>query len=525
MGRVNRNNSRKNIMIKKRLDYKAIIESMPDMIIVTDEDGIINYASPQWEAFLGYHPSEMIGKRRWDFMSETEAAKLKEKFFPYFDRRLPFYMLTHVMTHKQGHRIVIESSGTPIFSQRGEFNGYRVSNRDITHRSLSEDFDSQMKEDAYATLLKYQEIITHTSKMFMESPFDQLDHAINKSLSDVGNLLNICRVYIFEFNDTEQTMTNTYEWCATGIESTMDMLKDLSVDIFPWWMKKLRKNEVINVYNVNDMGEEQISEKAILLEQDIQSVLVVPMHVNNQLIGFIGFDAVLKRKRFQDEIHLIRMFSEIVGYAIQKRKDEHRILDSLLQVKETYTQTIEALSSLVEISDPFVSGHQRRVAKLSVAIAKQLKLPVEQQEALYMAAVLHDLGKTYIPSQILNKQGKLTEVEFDLVKTHPEYGYQVLKKINYPWPIAEMVYQHHERIDGSGYPRGLKGDDIIFEAQIIAVADTVEAISSHRPYRPALGLDFAISEIKRLKNIHFNGSVVDSCVYIFENGLFKFDEI
>ncbi len=243
-------------MSNKKLDYKAIVESMADMILITNQDGIINYASPQWEALLGYLPSEMIGKQRWDFMSEDETQKLQKKFFPYFRRRLPFYLLTHVLTHKEGHRVVVESSGIPIFNQHGDFNGYRVSNRDISNRSLSEDFDSLMKEDAYATLLNYQEVITNTSKMFMDSPFDQLDKAINLSLSEVGNLLSVCRVYIFEFDVAGLTMSNTYEWCAPKIESSIDLLQELSVDIFPWWMKKLQKNEVINVYDVNDMDEE-----------------------------------------------------------------------------------------------------------------------------------------------------------------------------------------------------------------------------------------------------------------------------
>jgi PAS domain S-box-containing protein/putative nucleotidyltransferase with HDIG domain len=505
-------------------DYKAIVESMVDMVIITDHEGIINYASPQWEALLGYHPSEMIGKRRWDFMNEEETKKLQEKFFPYFNRRIPFYLLTHSLTHKDGHRIVVESSGTPIFDSHGEFNGYRVSNRDITNRSLLEDFSSQMKEDAYATLLRYQEVITKTSKMFMDSPFDQLDHAINQSLTEVGNLLNICRVYIFEFDAGAQTISNTYEWCANGVESTMDQFQEMNVNSFPWLMRKLQNNEIINIFDVNKMGKVQIHEKRIFQQHYIQSVLIVPMHVNQKLIGSIGFYSVLKKKQFQDEIHLIQMFSEIVGYAIGKRNDEHRILVSLQQLKTTFTQTIEALSELVEISDPYTSGHQRKVAQLSLAIAKYLEFSQEQQDALYMAAVLHDLGKSYVPAQILNKPGKLTSIEFDLVKTHVEYGYQVLKKIDFPWPIAKMVHQHHERVDGSGYPFGLKGDEILIEAQIISVADVIEAISSHRPYRPAIGIDFAIEEIKRLKGIHFKSEIVDACVYLFENKLFHFEE-
>lgn len=505
------------------VDFKELIETMADMIIITDEDGIITYVSPQWKDVLGYSSEEMLGKRRWDFMSEVEASKLQEKFFPYFERRLPFYMLTHVMTHKNGDRVVIESSGTPIFSAAGDFEGYRVSNRDISNRSLSEDYQTQMKENAYTTLLKYQEVITNISKSFMDSPFDKLNIAINQSLADLGNLLRICRVYVFEFDEDAQTMSNTFEWCHDGIESTMDMLQNLSVDLFPWWMKKLHMNEVINVYDVNEMGEEQANEKQILLEQNINSVLVVPMQINQKLIGFIGFDAVLKHKRFQDEIHLIRMYSEIVGYALAKQKDEHRIIESMKQVKETFHQTVEAFSSFLEISDPYTSGHQIKVSQLAVAIAKQLNFKEDQLEAIYMASMLHDLGKLYIPLQILNKPGKLTDAEFELVKTHAALGYSVLKKIKFPWPIADMVLQHHERLDGTGYPYGLKGDEIMLEAQIIGVADSIESMSSHRPYRPSLGMGFALEEIKRLKGVFFREDVVDACVSIIEKGKFHFE--
>lgn len=505
------------------LDYKAIVESMADMIIITDEDGIITYVSPQWEKILGYTASEMMGHRRWDFMSEDEARKLQDKFFPYFERRLPFYMLTHVMTHKDGNRVVIESSGTPVFNKQGEFEGYRVNNRDITQRSLSEDYESQMKEDAYATLLKYQRVITNISKMFMDSPFDQLDVAINSSLSQLGTLLDVCRVYVFEFDLDHQTMSNTYEWCKHGIEPAIDMLQNLSVDIFPWWMIKLHQNEVINVYDVKDMDEHQFSEKNILIEQNIKSVLVVPMHVNQKLVGFIGFDTVLKHKKFQDEIYLIRMYSEIVGYALEKQKDEHRILQSLNQVKATFHQTIEAFSSFLEISDPYTSGHQKRVSKLAVAIAKKLGLSQDHQEAIGMASLLHDLGKLYIPLQILNKPGQLTHAEFELIKTHVTLGAQVLSKIEFPWPISDMVLQHHEKLDGSGYPHGLKGDEILIEAQIIGVADTVESMLSFKPYRPSIDKETTIHHLIEAKGKHYQEEIIEACIEIIKHVHFTFD--
>ncbi len=506
-----------------QLDYRDLVESSADMYVVTNEEGIITYASPQWKEVLGYTPDEMIGLKRWDFMFDEEVDTIKGRFFPYYRRQLPFYMLKHHLMHKNGSRIAIESSGKPIFNYKGDFKGYRVNNRNITTRSLREHVEIQYKEDAYTVLLEYQEVITRISKRFMDSPFDQLDKAINESLSVLGNLLSVCRVYVFEFSESCQTMNNTYEWCQTGIESTMEMLQDLSVDIFPWWIVKLHENEVINIYDVNEMDDDQINERTILLEQDIKSVLVVPMHVDQKLVGFIGFDAVLENKNFQDEIHLIRMYSEIVGYALVKQRDEHRILTSIQQVKKTFDQTVEAFSSILEISDPYTSGHQKRVAQLSIAIAKELQFSAEQQEALYMAALLHDLGKLYVPSQILNKPGKLTDIEFELLRTHSTCGYHILKNIDFPWPIADMVHQHHERLDGSGYPVGLKGEDILIEAQIIGVADIVEAMSSHRPYRPALGIESALEEINRLSGTQYHSSIVDVCIKLFRENSFKFD--
>ena len=508
--------------MQKELDYRAIVESMADMIIVTDEEGIIQYASPQWEGVLGYHPDQLVGHKRFDFMNEEESQKLKNDFLPYYHKRIPFYMITHNMLHKDGHEVEIESSGTPIFDNQGNFYGYRVSNRDMTTRKIKGQFDRIDDMDAYGTLLGYQEMITTISKMFMDAPFDQLKHRIWESMHEVGKLLDVDRVYIFEFDDSKSKMNNTYEWCNEEIEPAIDILQNLDTDVFPWWMKKLNLDEVINVYDVFTMGKEQVREKDILMEQGIKSVLVVPLRVHQDLIGFIGFDSVKKHKRFRDEIHLLRMYSEIVAYALAKQQDEQRIHDSLEQVKRTFHQTIEAFSSIVEISDPYTAGHQHRVAELAVAIGKHLRLEKDQLEALYMASLLHDLGKFYIPNQILNKPGRLSEIEFNLIKTHPTLGYEVLTKIDFPWPIADMVLQHHERVDGSGYPYGLEKDEIMIESKILCVADVVESISSHRPYRPALGLDFALREIKEQRGTLYDEKVVDACLFLFEHGRFHF---
>ncbi|MFH2220049.1 MAG: HD domain-containing phosphohydrolase [Pseudomonadota bacterium] len=199
----------------------------------------------------------------------------------------------------------------------------------------------------------------------------------------------------------------------------------------------------------------------------------------------------------------------------QKRSREEldRTLDNLQTVMKG---TIQAMAYTVETRDPYTAGHQQRVADLSRAIANEMGLPENQIEGVFMAGVIHDLGKISVPAEILSKPGRIPELEFSLIKIHPQSGYDILKGIEFPWPIAQIVLQHHERMDGSGYPRGLSGEDILIEARILAVADVVEAMASHRPYRPALGIDAALEEISANKNAHFDQDVVDACLKLFD---------
>ena len=177
----------------------------------------------------------------------------------------------------------------------------------------------------------------------------------------------------------------------------------------------------------------------------------------------------------------------------------------------------------MDTRDPYTAGHQQRVAQLASGIAQELRLPRKQQEAIKIAAALHDIGKIGIPSEILTKPATLNEVEFSLIKKHPEMGYDILKDIDFAYPIAQIVLEHQERMDGSGYPQGLKGKDILLEAKIIGVADVVEAMSSHRPYRPALGIDKALEEISQNRGILYDPKVVDACLKLFKEKGFKFE--
>jgi len=204
----------------------------------------------------------------------------------------------------------------------------------------------------------------------------------------------------------------------------------------------------------------------------------------------------------------------------EAEKERHASAERL---EQTLLQTIEAIASTVEARDAYTAGHQRRVATLASAIAREMGLSVDMIHGLYLAASIHDLGKIRIPAEILSKPGELSQIEFELIKTHPQAGYDIIKEVQFPWPIAQMLLQHHEHLDGSGYPQKLKAGQILLEAKILTVADTVEAMSSHRPYRASLGLNAALDEVAAQRGVLYDAAVVDCCIALFKENRFNFE--
>jgi PAS domain S-box-containing protein/putative nucleotidyltransferase with HDIG domain len=198
--------------------------------------------------------------------------------------------------------------------------------------------------------------------------------------------------------------------------------------------------------------------------------------------------------------------------------------NSVDQLRKALGGTVQAIASVVESKDPYTAGHQRRVADLARTIAREMGLSQEQIEGLRVAGTIHDIGKVSVPAEILSSPRKLTNLEFSLIKTHAQSGYDILKDIEFPWPIARMVLEHHERINGSGYPNGLTGDQILTESRILAVADVVEAMATHRPYRAALGLDKALEEITRNKGVLYDLDAADACLHLFRKKGYEIKE-
>jgi len=212
--------------------------------------------------------------------------------------------------------------------------------------------------------------------------------------------------------------------------------------------------------------------------------------------------------------------------AIQDISEQVRLQEesrrNLLRLNKSMEDAIQAVAATIEKRDPYTAGHQRRVAELATRLAAALGLPEDVIHGIRLTASIHDIGKIHVPAEILSYPGKLPEIEFALIRQHPMVGYEILKTVDFPWPVAEMVYQHHEHLDGSGYPRGLLGDQILIGARIITVADVVEAIALYRPYRPGLGIEAAMAEIETYRGRRYDADVVDACVRLFRQEGYRF---
>ncbi|MEW6666527.1 MAG: HD domain-containing phosphohydrolase [Thermodesulfobacteriota bacterium] len=209
---------------------------------------------------------------------------------------------------------------------------------------------------------------------------------------------------------------------------------------------------------------------------------------------------------------------------IYRERLEQMVADRTVKLQETLDGVIQVVALTVESRDPYTAGHQRRVAELACAMAEKMGFSQDRVKGVRMAGLIHDLGKISVPAEILSRPARLSDMELALIKEHPQAGFDILNGIHFPWPIAEVVLHHHERLDGSGYPGGLKGDEIRLEARIMAVADVVEAMASHRPYRPALGIEAALDEIREKRGISYDPEPVDACLELFRTGRFEFKE-
>jgi len=290
----------------------------------------------------------------------------------------------------------------------------------------------------------------------------------------------------------------------------------------------VRENRVLAI---NDTDNESVHPKLAAQANAIgyRSLIVLPLHFEGSAFGALVIAAYRIDEFKGDHVGFLEETAADISFGIEtlrlrSEKDRLSYLTSNheLMLRDSLEDALKAIALTIEMRDPYTAGHQRRVAELAQSIAIELGISEDETHGIYLAGIVHDIGKIGIPAELLVKPTRLSPMEYELIKFHAQGSYDILKGINFPWPIAEMARQHHERLDGKGYPQGLKGADILFGARILAVSDVVEAMTSHRPYRPGLGIDVALKEIKNGSGTIYDAVVVEACLKIFADGKFKF---
>jgi PAS domain S-box-containing protein len=461
-----------NISERKRADeelkesenkYRLLADNVDDVIFVLDMNLKFTYVSPSVKILMGYEQEELLKLRAsetmtpssWDLTTKNLSKEL-EKFEQGDSTKLQFLLLE--MRRKDGSTVWTELKASFIRDENHRPMGIIGVSRDITERKRADEALSE-SEEKYLTILKDMDDVYFEVDIKGNIAFVNFSACKMSGYSE-EELLGMLFKKISAPDDIEKVMQYFGEIFLTGTTGK------------PFLWNLVKKN-----------GEQGFFEIVVSLIRDKQG----------KPIGFRG-----------------------IGRDITERKKaETELQQTLESFRKAVGATIQVMVSAVEMRDPYTAGHQIRVADLARTIATEMGLPKEKIDGIRMAGSIHDIGKLSIPAELLSKPTKLTSIEFSLIKEHSHSGYEMLKDVESPWPLAQIVYQHHERMDGSGYPRNLKGDEILIEARIMAVADVVEAMASHRPYRPGLGIDAALAEIEKNKGIFYDNTVADACLRLF----------
>ncbi|HEY5498488.1 MAG TPA: HD domain-containing phosphohydrolase, partial [Syntrophales bacterium] len=473
----------------------TILENIQEGYYEVDLSGNYTFFNSFMSKILGYTKEEMMGMNYRLYMDKETSKKI----FRYFNEVYQTGISSKVdyeQINKDGSIIYVETSVALMRDSFGQPTGFRGIVRDITERKRTEEA--------------------------LQRAHDELEQRVADRTEELMQVNEELRIEITEHKQAEDNIKQQTD----ATEAAIDGMALLNEDGKYIYLNKAH----VKIYGYENAGE--LIGKSWRIIYDADEVKRVEAEIMPKLRqkGYWQGEALGMKKngnKFPQELSLTALDSGglicIVSDITERKRAEQKLQDTLDSLRKAFSAIVQVMVSAVEIRDPYTAGHQMRSADLARAIAAEMNLSQDKIEAIRMAGSIHDIGKLSIPAEILSKPKKLSEIEISLIKEHSRNGYEMLKDVESPWPLAEIVYQHHERMDGSGYPRNLKGEEILIEARILAVADVVGAMASHRPYRPALGLNAALAEIENNKGTLYDADAVDACLRLFREKGFQLE--
>ncbi len=488
---------------------RLILDSAGEGIFGLDREGKHSFVNPAAAAMLGYSVSELIGRNghlTWHYLRPDGSD------YPMQECAIQQALLSgeiikgeEYFIRRNGEFFPVEFVAKPILDN-GQVSGAIISFLDVTERK------------------KAESILLRTNRAL--STISQCNQTLIRSDNEQVLLQGICRVleqaggYPLAWVGFTRAPSSSMELAAWGGRDSefLALLQGrqwLRGDSTHPAVQAAREGRTIIIDDLaaNPRSGDWRTES---LKRGYAALIALPLRDPGGILGTLNVCADAPHVFSPEELELLEELAGDMAFGIRsiRTRREHERMGKALEL--SLIQTIEAIALMVEKRDPYTAGHQKRVAEFAAAIATRMGLGEERIQGIRIGGSIHDVGKIHLPAEILNRPGRLTDAEFQLIRTHCQVGYDIIKDVRFPWPIARMLLQHHERLDGSGYPAGLKGEDILLEARILAVADVVEAITSHRPYRAALPLDTALEEIVSGRGSRYDIHAVDSCLQIIE---------
>ncbi|MBM4315655.1 MAG: PAS domain S-box protein, partial [Deltaproteobacteria bacterium] len=477
---------------------EAILASIPDIIMEVDNNKIYTWANQAGREFFG---EGVIGK---------EAAFYFEGVQETYNVVSPLFMgsedtiyVESRQRRRDGEKRLLAWWCRVLKDAQGNVTGALSSARDITERERA--------REEMALLATIGRVIGSTL---------EIEKIYERVAAEIRTMIPFDSLVVNLFNAKKETLSVAY---VSGlvipgrtIGDTFSARGTPAEEAF-----RTREGMIVRSENPQELIDKYPS-LLVSVRAGMHSVMLVPLTANDQAIGILIMRSKKPDAYGEQELQLAEKIGMQIAGAIanaglfhERKQVEKELQKTLESLRKAFGTIIQVMVSAVETRDPYTAGHQTRSADLARAIATELGLPPEKIDGIRMAGVIHDIGKLSIPAEILSKPTKLSEIEFMLIREHARQGYELLKNVESPWPLAEIVYQHHERMDGSGYPRNLKGDAILIEARIIAVSDVVEAMASHRPYRPGFGIEAALNEIEHNRGTLYDAPAADACLRLF----------